>query len=231
MLKSILLVTLLCSVECQVKIKGRVTCDNVMEFYTDGVLRAVSNDWTQSSAIDVAKTTNVYAFKCTDQGVAAGIKGVFLNGVKTDASWKCLNTFQEGWNMPGFDDSSWPAATLPDPTIWGNRPADLGSVAQWIWTAGGISDSVVYCRKAVSEFVPNSLEACSAELMTSLASLPENLTGINSEIIANITSQLSQLAVSFPGISTFFQTSLNTSLSPINLKIAAAKFLLNDDKR
>ncbi|ESP01527.1 hypothetical protein LOTGIDRAFT_238267 [Lottia gigantea] len=181
-------------------IVGQVTCDNIMEFYADGVLIESSSDWTQVSTVTLPDTTTVLGFFCRDQGVVAGIKGFFSNGIKTDGTWRCIADDIHGWEDPDFDDSAWPLAILPAPTVWGTRPLSLFGQADWIWTAGGVHDSRVYCRKTIPKD-----QRCTS-MLTSLTLL----TKIVNESLANV---LLGISGGFTDVNTAVQSAANTALA------------------
>ncbi|KAK6168236.1 hypothetical protein SNE40_022104 [Patella caerulea] len=115
-------------------IRGNATCDDEMSFYADGVLYAQSDDWNALSAISIPCDTTVMAIKCQDKGGIAGIKAALDNGIKTNISWKCSNTFESGWNQIGFNDSAWSFAVIQDEASWRSHAASLVGKADWIWT-------------------------------------------------------------------------------------------------
>ncbi|ESP05287.1 hypothetical protein LOTGIDRAFT_152117 [Lottia gigantea] len=127
-------------------ISGSVTCDNILKFFVDGQLEASSNDWQVASPVSFSDTAHVLAFDCLDEGVIAGIRGSFSNGVVTDSSWRCSTSADEGWKEIGFDDSNWQDATIQTHTNWGANPTSIPSEAKWIWTAGDTADTHVFCR-------------------------------------------------------------------------------------
>ncbi|ESO94422.1 hypothetical protein LOTGIDRAFT_175420 [Lottia gigantea] len=128
-------------------ISGSVTCDNILNFFVDGQLEASSNDWKVGSPVSFSDTAHVLAFDCRDEGVIAGIRGSFSNGVVTDSSWRCSTSDDEGWKELGFDDSNWQDATIQTHSDWGNKPTSIASEAKWIWTAGDFTDRHVFCRR------------------------------------------------------------------------------------
>ncbi|KAK6169073.1 hypothetical protein SNE40_020194 [Patella caerulea] len=153
----------------QPPITGDATCDNIMYFYADGVqyTNKNDNDWTKSSPVSIPGDTQVVAVKCKDLHVVAGIKLALSNGIKTDTTWKCSKTYAVGWNKPGFDDSNWPNAIVPNYN-WGSKPASLNGKADWIWTTGYRGqDTTVYCRKVIKN--PSGCDCCEAlEAITAL---------------------------------------------------------------
>ena len=59
--------------------------------------------------------------------LAAGAAGECAGPLilRSDPSWKCATKVPSDWNMPGFDDSGWPAAESP------NRKARGKMLAPW----------------------------------------------------------------------------------------------------
>ncbi|KAK6173565.1 hypothetical protein SNE40_016990 [Patella caerulea] len=151
-MKTLQLVILACvGISAKATITGDATCDNIMEFYADGVLfsNINDNDWTKSSPITISDNTQVIAVKCVDTGVVGGIKLALSNGIKTDTTWKCSATYEDNWETPEFNDGSWPNAILPT-FDWGPNPAALNGNADWIWTTGFQGqDTTVFCRKVI----------------------------------------------------------------------------------
>ena len=96
--------------------------------------------------------------KCIDNGSQYGILASLENKegetiLLTDTNWKCSSVHEEGWKLPGFEDSSgnWQRASkIADHGAhpWGYRGA-ISHDADWIWAVGARSDSTVYCRGVV----------------------------------------------------------------------------------
>ena len=86
--------------------------------------------------------------------MVAGILAQFEDsGMTTDGTWKCSNTFTEGWSEDSFDETTWNDAFVignNGRSPWGLRP-DIDPSAKWIWTPaweGG--DLEVWCRKEIN---------------------------------------------------------------------------------
>jgi len=133
-----------------------VTVDNELTLYIDGVQVTSglpnANTWPTADTIRVAASASVIGIKGVDNEVVAGILASGAQST-TDDSWKCTNTFHEGWAGVTFDDSAWPAATVIDShgvDPWGTI-LGISNDAKWIWTPnhqyGPTSDKTVYCRK------------------------------------------------------------------------------------
>jgi len=129
----------------------------VRELYIDGVRGPQYKlpnafNWPVPDVIPISRSARTIAVFAEDHlRVTAGVLASTPNGLVTDSSWKCTNTFQTGWYLPNFDDSAWPAA------VTGNNPggtrgfiSSIGTNAQWIWTRMWGNqrhwDQYVYCR-------------------------------------------------------------------------------------
>jgi len=126
-----------------------------MRLYIDGTEKTGlinANNWTKADTVDLPWNVRVIAVKGNDLGSAAGILASTDDGfIKTDSLWKCTNAFHKGWQLVGYDDSSWPSAyiiAIHHTSIWRTMVPGIRRDANWIWTPkykGG--DLVVYCRK------------------------------------------------------------------------------------
>lgn len=130
-----------------------ITADDAYDLYVNG--RAVGFDslWYGAEKYSVILTEgrNVIAVKAMDFSASYGLLAeIVRNGVRagTGAGWKVSTTLQTGWNTVGFNDASWPAATVI--ASYGNAPWNTvtgipdGTPAQWIW--GPSSVRTVYLR-------------------------------------------------------------------------------------
>ena len=123
------------------------TCDDEMEMFADGVSLGRDNNWQKSTKYVIPGNTRVISVSGADKHSEFGILGSLSNGMITNASWKCEDYGEPGWNSPDFDDSNWSAAeevANHGDNPWGNRPG-IASNAKWIWTADK-NDKKVYCR-------------------------------------------------------------------------------------
>ena len=93
----------------------------------------------------------VLVVKATDYGrTRYGILASTSTGVVTDETWKCSANEEDGWDLPGFDDSAWGAARvfgLNGVGPWGTLTA-INRQAMWIW-AEDVHGGTVYCRKTL----------------------------------------------------------------------------------
>lgn len=129
-----------------VDISGIISCDDKMVVYADGVQVGKDNGkWFMSNIYKFPATTKVVAIEGINVGGPAGIIGSFSNGMVTDETWRCHNALVPNWNLPDFDDSSWPGAVVVvrKEELKGPRVA---KEAKWIWTGNVASDFKVYCR-------------------------------------------------------------------------------------
>ena len=88
--------------------------------------------------------------RCEDLGSQRCLLADFV-GLVTDGTWKCSSAPQTGWATVGFDDSSWPTASVVGPngmSPWG-FVTKISSVAKWIWNSDGTSTNS-YCRIDIS---------------------------------------------------------------------------------
>lgn len=105
------------------KARLAVTCDNHCRVYVNGD-RVLSDDsWESPGVVDIASSLklgkNVVAVHGWNEGGPAGMalrvswrQGDRPMEVVTDASWRCSDDDPDGWDAPGFDDSSWPLAKV-----------------------------------------------------------------------------------------------------------------------
>jgi alpha-L-rhamnosidase len=97
-----------------------VTGDDTADVWVNGTQvsasRRVADSWKRATTVDVTAylhtgdNTIAAAATNTSDG-PAGIVAK-LGGIVTDASWKASTTGPVGWQQPGFDDRTWPAAQV-----------------------------------------------------------------------------------------------------------------------
>ena len=132
-----------------------------MEVYLDGVQQQDDNlgNWALVSNFQTSKGLRVIALKCFDIVIVGGYYGILASLenkegetiLLTDTNWKCSSVHEEGWKLPGFEDSSgnWRSASkIADHGAhpWGNKAAAISRDADWIWAVGAGSRPTVYCR-------------------------------------------------------------------------------------
>jgi hypothetical protein len=142
----------------------RITVDNVLEaLFVNGRAVAVdpetAADWLHTSTVTFALQPgrNVIAVRAADQGVIAGLLAELTVGcsvLDSGEAWRVHHDAPEGWEQPGFDDSSWKPASVygnHPGGVWGTRVQGMdGSTATWIWnevnTLNGEIEPTVYFR-------------------------------------------------------------------------------------
>ncbi|XP_063688944.1 thrombospondin-1-like [Bolinopsis microptera] len=138
-----------------------IHCDDVLTIFVDGAERrpaGLSNSGTMST-LNIPASSELIAVKCLENGGGYGIIGSVQDAeggdiLVTDSSWKCSNTWESGWSLPGFKEgNTWRAATdLGDGHFMiADHGEDIPSSnmnKRVIWTASS-SDTTVYCRKTI----------------------------------------------------------------------------------
>jgi alpha-L-rhamnosidase len=128
-----------------------------------------TSSWTQAQQLDITSDlhagTNTIAVAATNAGGPGSWIGTigleYADGttstIDTDSSWQSSQTDPAGWQDPGFDASSWPAALSVDP--YGSGP----------WGTGVSVGSELLLRKS---FALSSQKITSARLYVSGLSYP-----------------------------------------------------------
>ena len=85
--------------------------------YVNGVLTGSGSSWVQADRYELSlQEGDVLGIEAQDAGGIAGlIAELYYNGsfyVSDTTNWKVSTLFESGWEAPGFDDSSWPEATV-----------------------------------------------------------------------------------------------------------------------
>ena len=138
----------------------KVVCDDEMTLWVDGVQIEVDGQgvWYQVSNLKIHSTTQVLGIKCVNigggYGIMAAVEDAAGNNVlKTDDSWSCSNTTDDGWEKADFVEGHyWNAASsyaanssyIADGAPWSSMSANK----QIIWTDSP-ADTTVYCRKVL----------------------------------------------------------------------------------
>ena len=110
-----------CNVQACKPYSLKMACDDYLTVYVDGVKRYADRTWTVVGKLSVPATTRVVAVSCYNLGGPNGIIGEMRDGdgnqvMVTDASWRCSNVAESGWEKPNFvERCNWRA------------PLDLGS--------------------------------------------------------------------------------------------------------
>jgi alpha-L-rhamnosidase len=106
----------------------QMTADDKFILYVNGTKVVsspdIANSWSTATIVDIASYlrpgTNVLAVQATNtfQGPAGLLGSLHIDGstapleIVTDSGWKAANSEGDGWQQPGYDDSSWPAALV-----------------------------------------------------------------------------------------------------------------------
>lgn len=127
-----------------------ITADDSYKLWVNGELlgqtAGANNEWQGSKKfiVDLNASANVIAVRTTNgPGSPAGllmvVKTIYTDGssetITTDGTWKAAKQIVEGFEAPGFDDSTWPAAAVQatyGSGPWGrgvNLPTDPSSAA------------------------------------------------------------------------------------------------------
>ena len=129
--------------------------DDPQIIYVDGKLAAINpTEGNKNIVAYVPQNAQLLAVAVTNIYGYANLKGALTNGTMiTDGSWKCTATYADGWHKIGFDDSSWPVATVRDASLNGAICEDFPSGAiKSLWNDFSGSYNVqktVYCRKSL----------------------------------------------------------------------------------
>jgi len=104
-----------------------LSADNSYTVYINGVQAGQATEWQTITPVlltaQLRKGTNTLAILAVNSGKTSSSAGVIgkltIRGgdgservIKLDPSWKTSNKLEPGWQMPGFDDSSWPHALV-----------------------------------------------------------------------------------------------------------------------
>ncbi len=149
----------------------RVNGDNSWSVFVNGALADEGSDWQVATvtAFDegAAATLAIHVHDAEPGG--AGVGGVLADVVLDDGTyidtndprWVCdagptLADRSDGWETPGFDDSSWSALTVFDQFgggVWGFGAAtmaatlsDPDSTSYWAWCGPNDVEDEVYLR-------------------------------------------------------------------------------------
>ena len=98
--------------------------------------------------------TCVLALRAGNVGGPGGLLASTDTGIVTDETWKCSGSWQAGWSLEYFDDSSWDNAYVVGvhgDVTWG-RIDGIDESAKWIWDSGYTEGrSTTYCRKNICD--------------------------------------------------------------------------------
>nr|WP_246462763.1 carbohydrate-binding protein [Pelagicoccus albus] len=131
---------------------ARLGIDDKHELFFNGELIGIGTDWRETYTTELPEAeSGLIAIKAINNDGPSAIVGDFTVGGEryfTNAEWKVSASYEEGWQLPGFDDSGWANATDIgdiDPVLKG-IPSD--TEARSIWSAD-TDDLEVYVRMAV----------------------------------------------------------------------------------
>lgn len=137
--------------------------DELYAAYIDGIPIVLQNggNWLQTDGLSVSSISRLLAVMAIKlEGTCPGILA-FVNDTRgdyllTNAQWKCSQSALVGWSDLGYDDSTWPIATIihknenTNDTNCYSQFVEISSIssnAYWIWTDATVKqDVVVYCR-------------------------------------------------------------------------------------
>ncbi|MEM9081556.1 MAG: PA14 domain-containing protein, partial [Verrucomicrobiota bacterium] len=133
--------------------EATVAADNRFELFIDGQLVSVGVDWNQAlnSTFSTGTKTTI-AIRAVDRGGPGALFGHFrINGntTVTNTDWRASTTAPNGWEQPGFDDSTWPNATIHSRTRPAGFPANTTSQA--IWSSDAENHNQVFFRYTIGE--------------------------------------------------------------------------------
>ena len=131
----------------------KATCDNRMSVYVDGEYQYASNlnKYNILSTIVIPSGNfKVIAIKCVDIGQGEGLLASaedYLGELVllSDATWKCSEVLEEGWEQVNFIASSenWKNAVDIGEKSWSVK-GQVSPYADWIWTENRVD--TIYCR-------------------------------------------------------------------------------------
>ena len=150
-----------CYIECDTMY---ITCDDVTTLYIDGARKTAEGFgfWNEISTLKIPTSTELIAVKCYDQynggaynacGLIASIQDPDGSIIAvTDSSWKCSDTLESGWQLPGFvEGSNWRAAIDQGAGHYMVNKAPFKDIPsshkRAIWGTRGVA--TVYCRKTL----------------------------------------------------------------------------------
>lgn len=136
------------------------TADDELQMYADGceipIPQSESKNWRNASVLHILKQTRLIAVRAYNGQYNASILGSIENGIVTDETWKCSDTYEENSNKILFDDSHWAPATVV--ANYGDGPwgkiAHVSDMAKWIWTGlSPMKNSTTYYRKHITGLI------------------------------------------------------------------------------
>lgn len=130
-----------------------VAVDDQHELYLNGQLIGIGTERDRAyhrilGDIQGGATLAIRASSSAGAAFAIGEFKIGGQSLVTDSSWKVSTTAPAGWNQPGFDDSSWAAATDHGGLPTGVSGFSNGSAARQIWAAD-LNEGEVFIRVRV----------------------------------------------------------------------------------
>ncbi|MET0494533.1 MAG: family 78 glycoside hydrolase catalytic domain, partial [Actinoplanes sp.] len=134
-----------------------VTGDDTADVWVNGTRvsssRRVTDSWKRATTVDVTAQlrvgANTVALSATNNAVGpASVIAKLSNGTVTDASWKASQSGPGGWEQPGFNDASWPAARVTaafGAGPWGTQVA-VSNPAPYVSKGFAVSKPVARAR-------------------------------------------------------------------------------------
>jgi hypothetical protein len=132
-----------------------IAVDDGFDLYVNGEYKGSGASWSHAQMYNwIAPLTgeNVVAVKAVNTAYGAGMIAELIidgNRVGTGTTWKVSLSPPAGWQLPGFNDSTW--ANASDLGAYGGPPWGTGvenmptnTPAHWIWSSG--ADPVIYTR-------------------------------------------------------------------------------------
>ena len=126
-------------------------CDEILQVYEDGVratsLNGHESDWWAASKYNINGGAKLLALSCQNKDGSGNLLASTSTGVKTDASWRCADVLETGWQTIGFTET---AGVWGEPTTTENlsdRHTDISTDALKLWIGSERYFKTIYCRK------------------------------------------------------------------------------------
>ena len=131
---------------------GILAGDDNLTAYADGRLVGHNGGiWKAARWFSFSSNTRIIAVSVLNiPGHVGGFLGVFSNGIVTDNSWKCKETYslENGWEKNNFTDDAWPYAYIREK----NNPVKVDGIpsnVHWISPANHYALRII-CRRHFS---------------------------------------------------------------------------------
>ena len=133
---------------------GILAGDDLLTVFADGrLIGGNSGIWDDARWFSFSSSTKIVAVSVFNtRGGFGGFLGVFSNGVVTDGSWKCKETYglEIGWEQTNFTDDAWPHAFMRRNN---SGPSDIPQVSgipsnvHWVSPANQFFPGGSICRR------------------------------------------------------------------------------------